>query len=186
MPERLTGKFLISAKHLNDPSFFRSVILIVQHDENGAMGLIINKPQEGTLQTLISGIPSTDPINMALFCGGPVDHEVVCVLHQMDEDSEEGLQILPNLRLGASEALLEQLMSPDSKTQSQFRIFCGYSGWSAGQLEAEIKRGDWYTTAADAETVFHEQPLELWEQLVASYEQEHRFLPIDPNVAQWN
>jgi putative transcriptional regulator len=147
--DSLEGLLLVASPRLPDPNFYRSVVLIIQHDKQGAFGLILNRPTENTIEEIweMIGEQSCDndqPINL----GGPVGGPLLA-LHDNSECSER--EILPGVHFATHKDHLNHLVADSMST---LRIYTGYSGWGAGQLEGEMKMGGWMTLPASADYVF--------------------------------
>jgi putative transcriptional regulator len=152
----LTGQLLAASPHLLDPNFVKTVVLLVQHSQEGALGLVINRPIGKTVQELwreVGGGPceSRQPV----YLGGPVPGPLMAV-HGCAEAGE--LEIMPGIFFSASKQNLDILVA---QTKHPYKIFIGNSGWGAGQLEGEIQEGAWLSIADSAEYLFHEST-ELW------------------------
>ena len=156
----LQGHFLVASPHLGDPNFFRSVVLMIRHDKEGALGLLLNRPTDNTIEEIWKMLdsphePSTEPI----YLGGPVGGPLMAV-HTLRSCSED--QILPGVYFAAHRDHLNKLVLQSSK---KYRVFSGYSGWSAGQLEGELKAGGWLTCKATRQLIF--QPSDkLWKEVI--------------------
>ncbi|MHB8873254.1 MAG: YqgE/AlgH family protein [Myxococcaceae bacterium] len=165
----LAPGFLIAMPQLGDPNFHRSVVLMIEHAEGGAMGLVINRAAPITLKELARAQKLTvaaDRMSDAVFVGGPVDPYRGFVLH----DSlavEEKHELLPGLFLSVTlDALTPLLQDPSAKVHLRFCL--GYSGWGPKQIERELAEGAWLFTEAAAEPVLHGNPGELWDSTVRS------------------
>lgn len=170
----LQGKLLVASPHLGDGNFFRSVVLLVKHDAEGAFGLILNRPLNSTLQEVWEainaegdddGLPTELELDVPIrgdqfiYVGGPVQGPLIA-LHTQKKYSEA--QVMSGLHFAAHKDQLRKIVSQKKKP---FRVFSGYSGWGAGQLEGELHAGGWLITEASKELVFY-QGDDLWEQLV--------------------
>ena len=145
----LQGHFLIAPKIVADENFNRSVVLIIQHDHTGAIGLITNRPTTSELDDLWEVMTgSSFSGEGVLHVGGPVDGPVM-VLHTRAEYSEQ--QILSGIYVSSQKSNLVKLIS---KQAVPYRVFSGYAGWQQGQLEHEIQSGGWLITPATVEDVF--------------------------------
>ncbi len=163
MIETLQGKFLVASPYLPDPNFFRSVVLLVQHGEEGALGLILNRPSDNTVQDVweaVSDLPcdSQEP----LFMGGPVEGPIMA-LHSVAECSED--QVTEGIYLAANKENLDKIVSQDERP---YRLFSGYAGWGATQLEEEMEMGGWLLCDAGFEQVFLLPVDALWEHITRS------------------
>lgn len=182
--DSLKGHFLVGSPHLNDPNFYRSVVLMVQHDAEGALGLILNRPTQNTVADIwemVAERPSQ--CDRPIYLGGPVAGPLM-VVHTQLAFSE--LQIVAGVHFSTQKQNLEHIVDSENR---RFLLFSGYSGWGAGQLERELKMGGWLTIEAIDDDVFYEGD-DLWERLVSQIGQEiiapaigRSSIPPDPN---WN
>jgi putative transcriptional regulator len=156
----LRGHLLIAAPRLVDPNFRRTVVLIILHDEQGAFGVVLNRPADSTLAELWEalGEPPCDR-QQPVFVGGPVAGPVLA-LHSRAEDSER--EVVPGVHFSAHKEQLDRIVR---QTETPFLILTGYSGWGAGQLERELQDGGWMTLPATAADVFGD-PEQLWAQAI--------------------
>jgi putative transcriptional regulator len=183
MPDSLKGQLLVASPKLRDPNFFRAVVLLVQHDENGSLGLVLNRPLDVSVRSAwkqLSELPCE--VDGHLHHGGPCEG-VLMALHT-DEDASD-LQVLDDLHFSTTKDSIEQLVMRPSE---RVRIFVGYAGWSPGQLEGELAEGAWLTVRATSEQVFEVQQ-GTWEHLLraigrSSLQQwlDPRIVPDDPSV----
>jgi putative transcriptional regulator len=151
------GHFLIAAPTLPDPNFARALVLLIEHNQEGAFGVIINRPVSKTVQEVWREIGS-EPCKSQrpIYLGGPVPGPLLS-LH--DRPSLGEIEVVPGVFFSAKKNNLDALAADD---QPQFKIFVGHSGWAAGQLENEMKQGSWHMLPATAEHVFSTSD-ELWE-----------------------
>jgi len=161
----LQGQLLLDSGQLGGSFFQRTVVLVCKHDAEGAFGLVLNRTIGKTVgEMIIADLPvvlKTAP----LYLGGPVQPSALSYLHTDNFIPEA--DVLPNLALGHSlDDLLElgDSFSPAKKV----RMFAGYAGWTAGQLEIEMKRKAWLTFPASLELVFETPPEELWKKVLHS------------------
>lgn len=145
----LQGHFLVAAAGLLDPNFYKSVVLILQHNQDGAMGIIINRP---TTMTLIQAWKQVSEkpcgIEDFLYQGGPCEGPLM-VLHH--EKNLEGVQLFDGVCFSTEATTVEWIVE---QSASPARFFVGYSGWGPGQLEAELQEGGWQVIPASKETIF--------------------------------
>ena len=177
----LTNQFLIAMPGMADAAFAGSVVYLCEHNENGALGLVINKPIELTLGGLFEKVELEPPGGVLaeepVFFGGPVQTERGFVLHE-PLDAEGGhynatLAVPGGLEMTTSRDVLEALSS--GAGPRRVLVTLGYSGWAAGQLEEEIGRNGWLTVAAAPEVIF-DTPIER------RYERALGLLGIDPRM----
>jgi putative transcriptional regulator len=156
----LQGQFLIASPHLADPNFYKSVVLMIKHDEEGALGLILNRPTENTVAEIWKIVGQDDiECPQPIFLGGPVAGPLVA-LHRVKAAAEA--EVLPGIFFAADKDKLQKIVSQKSKP---FRFFRGYAGWAEGQLEGELTAGGWLTAKAKKGLIF-DKPDELWDQVV--------------------
>jgi putative transcriptional regulator len=148
-PQSLVGNFLVASRYLRDPNFARSVVLMIHHDDEGAMGVVINRPSDKTVREVWQMI-GNDPCNRddLIFIGGPVPGPLVAV-HTFEAFSE--LQVLSDLYVSTHKDALDLIVR---KRDPQFRLYSGNAGWGSGQLESELEAGGWLFTRATQEDVF--------------------------------
>lgn len=155
----VAGQFLIASPHLTDGNFLRTVVLMIEHDKEGALGLVLTRPLNSTLRDIweLIGEPKcalTDP----LFWGGPVQSPLIA-LHSQAALAET--KVIDGVYLSTHKDKLEQLVT---QCLRPLRICSGYAGWGPGQLDFELKAGGWLVAPANAELTF--SPYEaLWEQM---------------------
>ena len=152
----LQGHLLVASPHLADPNFVKAVVLLIHHSEEGAFGVVLNRPADNTIQELWEQVAETPcecerPVNV----GGPVAGPLMAI--HTDEDLAE-LEILPGVYFAAQREHLERLLGQSDRP---YRVFVGHSGWGGGQLENELKEGAWLTTPATVQQVFDDDD-ELW------------------------
>lgn len=159
------GTFLVASRHLHDPNFAKTVILLIAYDENGAQGVVINRPSPIQVASALPNLPHSKSPSPYIFLGGPVAPTQMRILVETDEPSEEMQHVLDNVYLSGSPDVLQQLMTPLHPT-SRFRTFAGYTGWAPGQLENEIERGGWHIFQAEVEAIFDPDPDSVWPRLI--------------------
>jgi len=154
------GQLLIASPKLFDPNFFRSVILLVQHGENGALGLVLNRPLEMTIANAWEQV-SEMPCEATGFLhqGGPCDGPLM-VLHT--DASIPEMPVIPEVFFTTDRDQIQQLVT---QNHSRMKFFVGYAGWSPGQLESELEDGGWLMTAADNKHIFEAEE-DLWPALM--------------------
>ncbi|HAV62806.1 MAG TPA: hypothetical protein DCY13_10615 [Verrucomicrobiales bacterium] len=179
----LKGHFLLDGGKLQGSYFHRTVVLICQHDDEGAFGLVVNRASDNRVGDLIIADLPEALKDQKLFAGGPVQPAALSYLHTQNFVPDGG--ILPNLSIGHS---LEELVdigeaySPDQ----QVKIFAGYSGWSPGQLEDEMKRQSWLTFPATTDLIFHTRPAEIWRSIMKQLGWEQQLFADSPDDLSWN
>ena len=153
----LVGSFLIANSTLFDENFQRTVTLIVDHDEQGAIGLVINQRSAGTLQELI-GTGVQIPREVPMYKGGPVRRDMIAVLHKDPESNTGSKQVSDGIYWGSSLALISELI----ESNRDFNVYSGYAGWSPGQLEDEIANKSWIISKASSSMIFTVNTIDVW------------------------
>ncbi len=184
----LQGSFLVAASHLRDPNFYRSVVLMLEHTDQGAMGLVINRPSAITIGKALSQHGTVNGGDAPVLVGGPVEPTSLFILHNCVALGKSDQEIAPGLFLASSEDSFEEVVRTGKKPDAsvKFRLISGYAGWGDGQLEGEIARGDWYTIPADAALVLEEDVYGLWEVCTRRLQRENRLLPDNLRNPEWN
>lgn len=167
--EPAPGMFLVAQRRLHDRHFGQSVILLLQHDANGSLGLIINRKFNLQLSDAVEDIDKVEASKHTLFFGGPVGTHRVFMLMRRGDATDQTQQIAGDIYFSAHRDVLEKML--ERKTpDSELRLFLGHSGWSAGQLAGEIMRGSWHLAAGGSEAVFEAAGYGLWKQLIETLE----------------
>ena len=178
----LKGHFLIAAPSLTESNFRQSVILLLQHDDNGALGVVINRTIDVTVKQACEQVLEADcDVEGSLHQGGPCQ-ALLMVLHNDDQIAADDDAVLPGLYYTTEKDMIEMLLR---EPPSKLKFIVGYSGWSGGQLEEELKSGSWLLTPASLQRVFG--PIDsLWNRLVseASLSQwlNPKLIPEDPSL----
>lgn len=163
--ELATGKLLIANRRLRDPNFAEAVILLLEYSETGAMGVIINRPTTVSLATVLSQVQALKARKDLVYLGGPVGIEQILLLARVAQKPEDSKQILSDVYLVSSQTSLQQIVDRHD-ADLRLRAYAGYAGWSPGQLDAEVARGDWYIQSTDAAAVFDTPADQLWPELI--------------------
>lgn len=180
MADSLKGHFLIAAKRLRDDNFYKSVVLLLEHGEHGAMGLVVNRPSSIKVCHALSGhfdLPETEDV---VYGGGPVEPAALVIIHDDSQFEDEGPSVLPGIFVGGSPDAFERVIceaADSDNLKHSFRVLSGYSGWGAGQLENEISRGDWLIHPACRELVFFDDPYSLYDVLLQRFYEANHILP---------
>lgn len=169
-PVPLAGQLLVASPTMSDPRFAHTVIYMVAHDGDGAVGLVVNREVgEGSLKALLRGfgVEDADVAGSArLQYGGPVEPSRGFVLHSADYSGRGTRVIGDNIALSTGFDVLRALASGDGPQRRRF--YLGYAGWGPGQLEGEIAHEDWMTAPADPSLIFGDEGDDLWERVMKS------------------
>ena len=157
------GSLLVSTPALHDPTFRRTVVLLLDHDEDGALGVVLNRPTEIPVAEVLPGWTGHVSDPEVVFAGGPVAQDSALGLARADAEPEMGWRGL------AGDLGLVDLDAPPevvTATLGGLRIYVGYSGWAAGQLEDELAEDAWWVFPAEREDVFAGDPARLWQRVL--------------------
>ncbi|HEX6827406.1 MAG TPA: YqgE/AlgH family protein [Burkholderiales bacterium] len=164
--ESPNGVFLVAKRHLDDPNFRESVVLITQHGGGSPVGVIINRPMRVTLGQVFPGRDNLQGLPDTLFFGGPVSPRLLVFVFRADSQPHDALRVLDDVYMSFNQELLAELLGRPSPT-ANLRVYAGYSGWGTVQLQHEMARGDWHMVRADSETIFRADPARVWEDMTA-------------------
>jgi len=177
--QSLAPAFLLSMPQLMDPNFNRTVVLLCRHSEEGAFGLVINRPVLTSGRVVVNlDPPASTERELQVWVGGPVEPQRSWMLVGDDlgeAESENSLQITKGLYLSTSPELLRRSFDPVPPPRT--RLVVGYSGWGPGQLEEELQESAWLMSEVDPELVFGIDPDRMWETAI-------RRLGADPAALQ--
>jgi putative transcriptional regulator len=157
----LTTILLVARAELPDPNFKDSVVLVMNNIGPAPAGIIINRPTSIAVSRLFPDLEGLAQLDDKVYFGGPVEIGTVSFLVRAAAAPEHATEVLHGLYISTSRELLRKLLSRD-KPMEDLRIFIGYSGWAPGQLEAEIARGDWTLTPAEASAIFDGKSKRPW------------------------
>lgn len=165
----LTGQFLVATPEIGDPRFRHAVILVVQHNKNGALGIIINRPvEERSWASLMNAIGEKDTAiagKVRIFAGGPVEPSLGFVVHSAEYHQGATLDVDGRVAVTASADALRD-MAHDKGPKKSLVAF-GYTGWGPGQVEGEIAQRAWFTEPEDPKLIFDEDREKVWDDAVA-------------------
>jgi putative transcriptional regulator len=165
----LTGQLLIAAPTIGDPRFAHTVILMVKHDKDGALGIVINRPVgEESIASLLEGTGedvSGIEGNLRVFAGGPVQPDLGFVVHSAEYRRDETIDVDGRVAMTASRQILRDIGHHRGPQKVLFAL--GYAGWGPGQLEGEIARHDWFTTPEEPKLIFDDDREHLWDDAMA-------------------
>src|SRR5947209_4072215 len=175
------GQLLIAGPTLLDPNFWRTVVLIIEHSEEGALGLVLNRPSETSVGDAVPQLEELVDPDEQLFIGGPVQPSSVIVLAEFEDPGDAALVSFDDIGVLGTSSAIEDL----TVGVREARAFVGHAGWGPGQLDEEIERGDWILEPARRQDAFAEAPRELWTKVLTrkggSYALVAR-MPPDPSL----
>jgi putative transcriptional regulator len=170
VPSELAPGFLVAAPALRDPSFVRTVILVVEHGENGSLGFIVNRPSPVRFSEVATalGMDMARGTRVPVYVGGPVSPQSGWVIFDPRDVAQDHLDdaivISESLAVSASRKLLSSIASAGRSRRQALAL--GYSGWSTGQLDEEFRRGVWLPAPIDPAVVFETEPEDRWERVL--------------------
>jgi putative transcriptional regulator len=162
--ENLKGRLLVATPALGDPNFDRTVVLVLEHNEDGAIGVVLNRPTATDVAEPLPGWHRLAADPPVVFVGGPVAPDAaICLVRSWPDESVEAYQPLID-----SLGTVDLSIDPDevSSALQAVRVFVGYAGWSSGQLEDEIQAGAWFVVDAVPEDALSSDPDRLWEAVL--------------------
>jgi len=160
-----TGKFLIASRQLLDPQFAETVVLLIEYNQRGAMGIIINRPSELKLSAVLPEIQVLGERPDTIYLGGPVAKNQLLLLIRTSSPPEGSRLVFEDIHVSSSQAVIKRMIK-NPEGEERFRVYAGYAGWAPGQLDNEIATGGWHVLRADAETVFDKSASEIWPDLI--------------------
>ena len=152
----LRGSLLVATPALLDPNFARTVVLVAEHGEEGAMGVVLNRPSETSVGDAVPELASLAGDEQPLFVGGPVARDAVLALAEVDDPEDASELVLGDIGF---------VQDPDVAAR-RGRVFLGYAGWEAGQIESELVEQSWIVVAAEPDDVFSDEPDDLWSRVL--------------------
>lgn len=179
--ESLRGQLLIAEPTLMDPNFRRTVILVAEHSEEGALGLVLNRPTEVRLADAAPDLAPLAEHDAVLHIGGPVAPEGAILLAEFDDPAVVAVPIVGMVGLVAAGTDLERLPAAVRRA----RAFVGHSGWGPGQLDAEVEAEGWIVEAPAPDELFCDRPEGLWSTVLTRKGGRYALgarMPLDPSM----
>jgi putative transcriptional regulator len=177
-----TGTLLIAEPFLKDPNFMRTVILLCEHQDEGSFGFVLNRELGSTLEELL---PNVTQLHIPVYYGGPVQPDTLHFLHACPEGITGGLEVSEGVYWGGDFSQAMALLESGELDPDKIRFFIGYSGWTGGQLDNELKENSWLLAHSTKGLVFHNDHKEIWKDslrhLGGEYEMMINF-PTDPQL----
>jgi len=181
IPEK--GKILISEPFLPDTFFNRSIVYLTDHSPEGSVGFIINKKIDLKMSSAITGFEGWDEnINM----GGPVAPDTIHYLHNLGDMIPKSVFIEDNIFWGGDIDAIREMVKEGAIKRSQIRFFLGYSGWSAGQLERELKEDSWVIAKVKPEIIMSNRGEDAWKRILRGLQNKYRIWADFPDSPEMN
>jgi putative transcriptional regulator len=157
--------FLVAGRRPVDPNFSESVVLLLEYDAKGALGLIVNRPTDVQLTDLLPEVEELKERTDIVYLGGPVSKNRIVLLMRSEQHPLEAGRVFADTYVSSSMETLKRVVST-SRGGGTFHAYVGYAGWGPGQLDHEVSRGDWHISSADEATVFDKASEEIWPELI--------------------
>jgi putative transcriptional regulator len=181
------GTLLAAFPDMLDPNFMHSVVLMCQHNEQGAYGLVTNRPTTFLVKNLLGNHPVLRASRFPVFLGGPVDPTTLQFVHVVPEEIPGGVSLDGRLWLGGDlERMAEFVTTRPRLARRKLRLFLGYAGWGEGQLEGELESGSWLPAPPSQAAIFGEAGEGTWRKVVQSVGSEGEALKDQPPDVSWN
>jgi putative transcriptional regulator len=177
------GNVLLAEPFMLDSNFKRSAILLCEHNLEGSLGFILNKPLDMKIDELIADFPEFDA---PVFFGGPVQTDTIHYLHNLGDLLEDSIKVAPGVYWGGSFEKLKFLISSELVKPRSIRFFVGYSGWSEGQLVDEMDYGSWVPADMHPNYIFQSKPNELWKLIMENKGSSYSVIAQMPDGVNWN
>lgn len=181
IPEK--GKILISEPFLPDTFFNRSIVYLTDHTPQGSVGFILNKKIDLKISAAITGFEGWDE---DLNVGGPVAPDTLHYLHNIGDMVPKSVPIKDNIFWGGDIDIIRELIKTNKIKKSQIRFFLGYSGWSAGQLERELKENSWVIAKVRSEIIMNNRGDDTWKRVLRSMKNKYRMWADFPDSPEMN
>jgi putative transcriptional regulator len=176
------GLVLISEPFLSDNYFRRSIVYLTEHNKEGSLGFVLNKPLDIKINEVVEDFPETDfPISI----GGPVSNNTVHYLHTLGDLIPESVMVAEGIFWGGDFEFIKELISAGSIKSHELRFFLGYAGWTEGQLDGEMNENAWLVSRISPRMVMQSTDSEFWSDIMASYNNKYKAwanFPEDPGL----
>jgi putative transcriptional regulator len=174
----LRGQLLIASPQLLDPNFARTVLLVVEHNEEGAIGLVLNRPSEVAVADAVPELSELVEDGSLVYVGGPVEPGAVMVTAELDDPADAASLVFGSV--GLLHGDIDRALAP-----RRVRVFAGYAGWAPDQLEGELAEDSWILEPAEPDDVFSDDADALWGQVLRRKGGRYGLIarmPLDPSV----
>jgi putative transcriptional regulator len=176
------GNILISEPFLADNYFRRSIVYLTEHNDEGSLGFVMNKPLGISINEIVDDFPECD---LTVSVGGPVSNNTVHYIHTLGALIPDSVLVADGIFWGGDFDLIKQLIAEGSVKPNELRFFLGYAGWSKGQLDGEMEEHAWLVGKISPQIVMHGMGSEIWENTLANYNNKYRAwanFPEDPGL----
>jgi len=176
------GKILIAEPFQRDFYFYRSIVLLAEHNKDGTFGLVLNKPVNIKFNEILKDFPN---FKAPIYLGGPVQTDNIYFIHTLGNQVENSMEIIKGIYWGGDIEVVKSLMVKGKITPNQIRFFIGYSGWVPNQLDDELKEKSWIISEYPASFLLKQNPDSLWKNSLISLKNEYSEwanYPLDPSM----
>jgi putative transcriptional regulator len=180
--DSLKGQLLLASPALFDPNFRRTVVLVTEDNDEGAAGLVLNRRSETAVAAAVPDLVPLVPEEDLVYVGGPVQQEAVLVLAEFDDPGDAAMLVVDDVGFVPGDGDFDLLAGATRRA----RVFAGYAGWGAGQLEAELEESSWIVEAAGGLDLFPEQETDLWSTVLDGKGGVYRVVALMPEDPSWN
>jgi putative transcriptional regulator len=177
------GMLLLSEPFLLDPNFNRTVVLLTEHNQQGTIGFVLNRPIELEIKDVL---PVETILEIPLFYGGPVQNNTLHFIHRDASLAGTSARIGDDIYWGGDFDEVQRRIEENTLKVEDFRFFLGYSGWGAGQLDEELESGSWIVTLATRPAVFEMDKEKMWRHILNDMGGAYRVLANSPENPQMN
>lgn len=181
MEETLRGSLLVASPALVDPNFARGVVFITEHNEDGAMGIVLDRPSETKVGEIVPQLEGVAGAEAPIYVGGPVQPSALVVLAEFSDPSAAAWIVVADVGFASADVDMEALAGSVRRA----RVYAGYSGWGPGQLEAEMEQDSWIVEPPLPAELFPEDPAGLWSGVLARKGGQYALvarMPDDPSL----
>jgi putative transcriptional regulator len=182
MKKPVKGSILLSEPFLRDPNFARSVVLLTEHNDDGSIGFILNKPITHKIHEIVSDFPEFDAL---VYLGGPVQRDALHFIHRIEALAEDGDEVAPGVYWGGNFEKLKRMIRLGIVQPDDIRFFVGYSGWAPNQLTDEMQMKSWILSKDTDKFAFNESGESLWGDILKTMGGKYKAManyPVDPSL----
>lgn len=176
------GRFLVSEPFMGDPNFRRTVVLLVEHGEDGSLGFVMNRQLKAGIQEIVEDL---DDFDSPVFLGGPVEQNTLHYVHRLGEQLSGSRHISGDLYWSGDFDQLKEMIRSGEASEEEVLFFVGYSGWSPGQLFEELERKSWIIAPQNDAYIFDGEYEDLWKNILRGMGEKYRVIsnyPVDPRL----
>ena len=163
------GMFLVASRTLYDPHFGESVVYLIEHGEDGTLGLIVNRSIDISLSEAVPNIEDKQATAHKLYYGGPVGLSMLFMLLRSESATEGMAHVADDVYISTDPRVLDEALAT-RKSASELHFYTGHSGWGSGQLDFELSQGSWHVVKADTDAIFSGETNSLWDRLIERLE----------------